>query len=321
MSQEQKDRRAALDGLGKILDAGALEELFTGPEEDALFLYDLLLDATRGRASTYYWEICRTARRRGVSPEYVIDRASVLHATMVERRRTDLYRILGVPPLSSNETIRRRWLEIAKLHHPDVGGDGTVFRRARQAYDVLSDATRRGDYERFWLRALGPFERVAPADRELPPPSPVVVTEIAVVTEVTVVAEVPVAPEPPVVPEVGIAPGAPVAAVPPTPAPSSQPQAVSSGLDQLVAALARASRILEAGAALDRRLAPGDDHGAGLAGFLARVNTALARVGRDEIDALRAEALAAIERLEHDQRVLGALISMRAKIEPVRLAS
>jgi len=142
-----------------------------------------------------------------------------------------------------------------------------------------------------------------------------------VVTEVAVVTEVPVAPEPPIAPEVGIAPEAPVAAVPPTPAPSSQPQAVSSGLDELAAALATASRILEAGAALDHRLAAGDDHGAGIAGFLARVNTALARIDRNEIDALRAEALAAIERLEHDGRVLGALIAMRAKIEPVRLAS
>jgi len=35
MSHEQKDRRAALDGLVKILDAGALEELFTGPDEEA----------------------------------------------------------------------------------------------------------------------------------------------------------------------------------------------------------------------------------------------------------------------------------------------
>jgi hypothetical protein len=51
------------------------------------------------------------------------------------------------------------------------------------------------------------------------------------------------------------------------------------------------------------------------------VNKTLARVGHDEIDGLRAEALAAIERLEHDRRVLGALIAMHAKIEPVRLAS
>jgi hypothetical protein len=300
MSDEQRDRRAALEGLGRILDAGALEDLFTGPEEEAVFLYDLLLDVTRGRAATYYWEICRTARKRGVSPEFVIDRAAVLHATMVERRRTDLYRILGVPPLSSNETIRRRWLEIAKLHHPDVGGDAAVFRHAKQAYDVLSDANRRGDYERFWLRALGPFERVAPADRELPPPTPIVV-----VPEVPVVVS-----EPPVV-----EPEAPAAAEP------SAPHAMPSGLDELAAALAAASRILDAGAALDRRLAAGDQHGDGIAGFLARVHGTLARVERSEIDALRADALAAIERLEAERRVLASLVAMRGKLEPVRLAS
>src|SRR5262245_39821429 len=112
MGDEQRNRHAVLDGLGKILDAGALEDLFTGTDEEALFRYDLLQDATRGKASAYYWEICRTARRRGVTPEFVVDRATVLLGTMLERRRTDLYRILGVPPLSSNDTIRRRWLEV-----------------------------------------------------------------------------------------------------------------------------------------------------------------------------------------------------------------
>jgi hypothetical protein len=65
MSDEHKDRRSALDGLGKILDAGALEELFTGPEE-ALFLYDLLLGHRPGRLDVPLG-ICRTARRGGVA--------------------------------------------------------------------------------------------------------------------------------------------------------------------------------------------------------------------------------------------------------------
>src|SRR5206468_134859 len=80
----------------------------------------------------------------------------------------DLYRILGVPPLSSGETIREHWLELAKRHHPDVGGDGARFRQAQQAYEILRDPARRAEYERFWLRALGPFERVAPRE-DLPP--------------------------------------------------------------------------------------------------------------------------------------------------------
>lgn len=164
MADWVRNRRAALEGLSRILDAGAPEELFTGSDEEAAFIYELLGDATRARSSSYYWEICRTARRRGVTPEYVIDRAHVLLAAMNERRRTDLYRILGVQPLASGEMIRQRWLEIAKRHHPDVGGDGGVFRHAKQAYEILRDADRRADYERFWVRALGPFERVAPRD-------------------------------------------------------------------------------------------------------------------------------------------------------------
>src|SRR5436309_15679357 len=164
MGRAMTSRRAALDGLGRILDAGAPEELFTGPEEEAHFLYGLLVDAARGRASSHYWEVCRMARRRGVTPEYVVDRAAVLLATIEERRRTDLYRILGVPPLSSGETIREHWLELAKRHHPDVGGDGARFRQAQQAYEILRDPARRAEYERFWLRALGPFERVAPRE-------------------------------------------------------------------------------------------------------------------------------------------------------------
>jgi hypothetical protein len=161
MGQLTSSRRATLEGLARILDAGAPEELFTGPEDDAVLLYHLLVETARGRTSSYYWETCRTARRRGVTPEYVIDRAIVLLATIEERRRADLYRILGVPALASAEMIRQRWLDLAKQHHPDAGGDGVLFRQAKEAYEVLRDPVRRADYERFWLRALGPFERVA----------------------------------------------------------------------------------------------------------------------------------------------------------------
>jgi hypothetical protein len=168
MGRLMTSRRAALDGLARILDAEAPEELFTGPEDAAAFLYDLLVDVARGRRSAHYWEICRTARSRSVTPEYVVDRALVLVGTIEERRRADLYRILGVPPLASPETIRQRWLEIAKQHHPDVGGDGARFRQAKDAYELLRDPERRAGYERFWLRANGPFERVAARD-EVPP--------------------------------------------------------------------------------------------------------------------------------------------------------
>jgi hypothetical protein len=166
------NRRAALDGLTRILDASALEDLFTGPDDDAVFIYDLLAEVARGRSSSCYWEICRTARRRGVSPEYVIDRAEVLRSSIDERRRIDAYRILGVEPLASAEAIRHRWLEFAKRVHPDVGGDPALFRRVKGAYELLRDPQRRGEYERYWMRALGPFERVVPRDADAEPPVP-----------------------------------------------------------------------------------------------------------------------------------------------------
>lgn len=156
-------RRAALEGLARVMDATALEELFTGSDDDARFMLDLLTEAARGRQASCYWEICRTARRRGVTPEYVGDRASVLLASIEERRRSDVYRLLGLRPLADPETIRHRWLEIAKRDHPDVGGDPERFRRAKDAYEILKDGRRRAEYEKYWLRSLGPFERVAGA--------------------------------------------------------------------------------------------------------------------------------------------------------------
>lgn len=163
-------RRAALDGLTRILEAGALEELFTGSDDDAVFIYDLMVEVARGRSSSCYWEICRTARRRGVSPEYVSDRAAVLLGSIEERRRIDAYRILGVESLASPEAIRHRWLDFAKRGHPDVGGDPAQFRRMKETYELLRDPQRRGEYERYWLRALGPFERVVPREPDLVAP-------------------------------------------------------------------------------------------------------------------------------------------------------
>jgi len=157
-----------------------------------------------------------------------------------------------------------------------------------------TDATRRGDYERFWLRALGPFERVSPLHPELLPPAE---------------------------PEVRTVPlAAPANGHDEPPAVAPQAASVPAGLEGLTAALRDAARVLEDGAALDRRL-QGDAGIGGIAGFLARVERALASVRREELDALRAEAQTAIARLESEQRVLAALASMRRKVEPVRLAS
>ena len=272
-----RNRRSALEGLGKILDAGAPEELFTGSDEEAMFLYDLLQDTARARSSSYYWEICRTARRRGVTPEYVVDRAAVLLNAILERRRTDLYRILGVPPLASGEMVRLRWFEVAKRHHPDTGGDGTPFRLAKQAYDVLRDPTRRTEYERFWLRAHGPFERVLPREDE----------------------------EPIEAPEARKAPEA-VEAPPPSTLAEEQHTAAAQ------AVLNPASRLFALRAELDGRVAAAGL--GGVSGLVTRLQTALGAVERAELDALASEVQGVIGEMETLRDDLAALATLKSRL-------
>src|SRR5207253_1373154 len=132
MQRAMNGRRAALDGLARILDAGAPEELFTGPADEAHFLYGLLVDTARARSSA-----------------------------------------------------------------------------------------RRAEYERFWLRALGPFERVAPRE-DLPPLE---------VTAAAVRAARPVVAGPP-------HPAAPAAVEPTPPASIVEPAGVSALLARVTALLA-----------------------------------------------------------------------------------
>ena len=260
-----RNRRVVLDGLARILDAPGLEELFACPDEEATFLYDLLVEMSRGRSSGVYWEICRSARRRGLTPEYVIDRAAILLSAMDERRRTDLYRILDVPPLASGEMLRHRWLEIVKRAHPDAGGDGTSFRRVKEAYEVLRDPDRRAEYERFWLRALGPFERVAPAaDRPLHESARLVVVRTSVPL--------------------------------PSRAGREEPPALGASLRSVMHA---AAQVLAERESLERRLAGGGLNGlGGLGSLITRFETQIAAVSGQEIESLLAETEREIVLLE-----------------------
>jgi curved DNA-binding protein CbpA len=266
-----------LDGLALVLDAGGLEDLFGGPDDEAAFLFDLLRETARGRPSAHYWEICRTARNHRVTPEYVIDRAALLLASIEERRRADLYRVLGAPPLSSPETLRQRYLELAKTAHPDVGGDPQRFRHVKEAYEILRDPERRAEYERFWVRALGPFERVVPD-------------------------------------EGGEAVGAVMTR--PAQAPSRdvrmdtlEPHAgerhdvdgaeARDGARPQAAIAAAASGVLAARADLDRRVGPvGSSDVGGVAALLTQIEAALATVSREHIEQAQAEIARSIADLE-----------------------
>lgn len=64
----------------------------------------------------------------------------------------DYYATLEVPRTASDDEIKRAYRRLARLYHPDVNkepGAEERFKRVNEAYDVLSDATKRGQYDQF----------------------------------------------------------------------------------------------------------------------------------------------------------------------------
>ena len=59
------------------------------------------------------------------------------------------YAILGVPIDADSETLKRAYRQLARRYHPDLaGGEGAVqMKRINRAYDVLSDAEKRLNYD------------------------------------------------------------------------------------------------------------------------------------------------------------------------------
>lgn len=160
-------RRAAV--LEHILDAASLEELFTGSQRDRADTHRVLADVARGGSGVTQRAIGAVARERGVTPQYIVDRVMVFVTRITEAHRCDPYQVLGVQRTASAQDIQRRWRQLAKRFHPDVGADpegGAVFRRLHDAYEILRDPDRR---VRFEARQLRDGELVAWSAAAAPP--------------------------------------------------------------------------------------------------------------------------------------------------------
>lgn len=61
----------------------------------------------------------------------------------------DYYEILGVTKSASQEEIKKAFHKLAHKYHPDKGGDEKKFKEINEAYQVLSDAKKRAQYDQF----------------------------------------------------------------------------------------------------------------------------------------------------------------------------
>ena len=69
-----------------------------------------------------------------------------------DTRRTSgpitLYSVLDIPTDSDPETIRNAYRRLARLFHPDTGGDAHSMSLVNKAWAVLGDPDRRAAYDR-----------------------------------------------------------------------------------------------------------------------------------------------------------------------------
>ena len=59
----------------------------------------------------------------------------------------DYYAILGVANTATPDEIKKAYRKLASQHHPDKGGDKTMFQQVQEAYSVLSDPEKRRQYD------------------------------------------------------------------------------------------------------------------------------------------------------------------------------
>lgn len=62
-------------------------------------------------------------------------------------RDTKLYDILGVDSTAEASDIKKAYFKLARVHHPDKGGDEEKFKDIQKAYEVLSDEDRKRVYD------------------------------------------------------------------------------------------------------------------------------------------------------------------------------
>jgi len=63
--------------------------------------------------------------------------------------KKDYYEVLGVTKSATQEEIKKAFRNLAKIHHPDKGGDENIFKEISEAYEILSDNDKKIKYDKF----------------------------------------------------------------------------------------------------------------------------------------------------------------------------
>ena len=74
--------------------------------------------------------------------------------------KRDYYEVLGVNKDASEQDIQKAYRKLAMKHHPDRNPDNPKaeerFKEAKEAYEILSDAQKRGAYDQFGHAGVDP---------------------------------------------------------------------------------------------------------------------------------------------------------------------
>lgn len=65
------------------------------------------------------------------------------------------YAVLSVPRNAALADIKKSYRKLALKHHPDKGGDESMFKIISAAYEILSDDARRAEYDRLQQEKAG----------------------------------------------------------------------------------------------------------------------------------------------------------------------
>lgn len=74
----------------------------------------------------------------------------------VSNSSKSLYEILGVNKSDSITDIKKAYLKLARIHHPDRGGDPEKFKEIQHACEILTDDNKRRMYDEFGVTGDGP---------------------------------------------------------------------------------------------------------------------------------------------------------------------